>query len=158
MEIEVFISEMPRDTYQFLHAAFFVKYGAPMPRIRTAEWGKPYFDTAESGVCFSISHSGRYIVCVFDEEDIGIDIQRIKRIPQNVIRRYLHTDSTERSKQILEWTKLESYGKLLGTGIPLPDGEDYSAGRFLYTLEPDGYVVSVCLRSDRYDSVKPVSI
>lgn len=46
--------------------------------VSLAEHGKPYFSTA-SNMHFSISHSGRYWTCLFDHENVGLDIEDFSR-------------------------------------------------------------------------------
>ena len=158
MDIEVFLSKTPRNTFEFLQSAFSAKYHAPMPRVCVSASGKPFFEETFRPICFNVSHSGQYIVCAFDDEEIGIDIQKIRRVPKNVASRYLLTDSEEPSKQILEWTKLESYGKMLGTSIPLADGDDYRRGHFLSVFQISGYILTICLQTDKFHGIEIVYI
>ena len=44
------------------------------PRAR-GEHGKPFF-TLQPKIHYNISHSGKYVVCVFAGEEVGIDIQK----------------------------------------------------------------------------------
>ena len=118
-------------------------------------YGKPYF-LDKSMPRFNISHSGKYIVCAFCDQEIGIDIQMIKRVPDSVSKRYLHTDSKDHNTIILEWTKFESYGKMLGCGIL--SELNYDEGQFLHYFDLEGYIITVCYNSGNIQALKPVFI
>lgn len=140
---------------EILREAYQMQYGVPMPTVGIArsERGKPFF-VDEQMPYFSISHSGAYIACVFAEEEIGLDLQKLRRVPDGVMKRYLRVAGADVRQQTLEWTKFESYGKLLGSGIPLPGGIDYTDGYFLSSDEVDGYLITVCLRRPTYCAIQ----
>lgn len=117
--------------------------------------GKPYFKKLNMPY-FNISHSGDYVACVFDENEVGLDIQKIRRIPDKVVKLYLHTKSENPVQQTMEWTKFESYGKLKGTGIPPED--DYVQGVFKSSAEQDGYIVTVCTKNENDQAIELVYI
>ena len=96
------------------------------------------------------------MACVFDKDEVGLDIQKIRRIPEKVVKIYLHTESEDLVQQILEWTKLESYGKMKGTGIPPAD--DYVQGVFKSSAEQDGYIVTVCTKNENNQAIELVYI
>lgn len=120
--------------------------------------GKPYSNTR---VCFSISHSGEYAVCAVDEKDIGIDIERVRSVNMESVRKFAtesesvyifgHTpskaDFKSTDKKILErffevWTKKEAYGKMCGVGL------DYdrinTEVKNAYIERMGEYVIAVC--------------
>ena len=113
--------------------------------IYKTELGKPFFKDKDLPL-FSVSHSGEYIVCVFDDDIIGVDIQKIKLIPNGVAKRYLKTDSQEPVQKTIEWTKFESYGKMIGTGVPYE--EDYSKGHFLLSKKIQNYILTICTKKE----------
>lgn len=43
-------------------------------KVETTKHGKPFFPKAKN-IHFNISHSGRYWVCLFDKENVGVDIE-----------------------------------------------------------------------------------
>ncbi|MBU3102831.1 4'-phosphopantetheinyl transferase family protein [Clostridium gasigenes] len=91
------------------------------------EFGKPYLKT-HCKFQFNISHSGDFVVCVIDDNPIGIDIEEIKEIEYKEISKNLFTLSefeyivknnskTSLSKFYDIWTLKESYIKCLGEGL-----------------------------------------
>ena len=44
--------------------------------VKVDKFGKPYFE--DTDIHFNISHSGCYVIAAVSDEDIGIDIQKIK--------------------------------------------------------------------------------
>lgn len=56
----------------------------------------------------------------------------------------------------LEWTKFESYGKMIGCGIP--SELNYDEGRFLYFFGLKGYIITACYNSETAQELKPVYI
>ena len=142
--MKVFVgNNLKYNTHSFLIESFknqFKKNVCESDIDRT-DLGKPFFKD-KTLPFFSLSHSGKYIVCVFDQNNIGIDIQRIRRMPNNLVKRYLKTNSSDLIKRIIEWTRFESYGKRIGVGLPFE--EDYSKGYFLTTKEIKDYIITVC--------------
>lgn len=144
-------------SFELLQKAYRIRYGemiSPDDILRNQS-GKPYFKNPDMP-CFNISHSGDYVACVFDEDEVGLDIQKIRRIPEKVVKIYLHTKSEDPVQQTMEWTKFESYGKLKGTGIPLED--DYAQGVFKLSAEQDGYIVTVCTKNENNQAIELVYI
>jgi len=144
-------------SFELLQKAYWIRYSETVSEesiVRNSN-GKPYFKSLTMPF-FSISHSGDYLACVFDEDEVGLDIQKIRRIPQIVIRKYLHTVSTDPVQQIFEWTKIESYGKMNGSGIPTED--DYDQGVFVSTSELDGYAITICTKSEKNQAIELVYI
>lgn len=134
----VYISQKSNfpDSAAFVSAAFSRAFGKPAPEILRTEKGKPYF---ESGPHFSVSHTGDVIVCVFSEDPVGVDCERVRPIDMRVMRRFLSSDESDPKAQTALWTRYESCGKRRGTGIPLTSPPD---GGFA-TLEKDGLVITV---------------
>lgn len=98
----------------------------------TVDWnkfGKPYWVNGEDSF-FNISHSGQWVVCGFDKNEIGIDIEKIVNLDVELIAEQL-ADSEykyimqktgfERTKRLMSiWTLKESYIKYLGQGLSVP--------------------------------------
>lgn len=100
-----------------------------------AEHGKPY--AKGLNVEFNISHSADMVVCVVDDNPVGVDIEKIRPVDLNTAKRifskdeiryifecipdiedynhYLNYAVLQRFFEI--WTKKEAYGKLVGIGI-----------------------------------------
>ena len=144
-------------SFALLQKAYNLQYGKKIEidAIKRTERGKLFF-TDQKMPCFNISHYGEYIICVFDDQEIGIDIQKIRAIPEKVINRFLKTNSSEAIEQILEWTKFESFGKMNGVGIPYSSG--YDSGIFLITSELTGYIITVCTNNENDKAMELVYI
>lgn len=97
--------------------------------IGYADYGKPFF-IVPSKLCFNISHSGQWVVCILDDYPVGIDIERIQPIDFIIAE---HFFSFTEWKQLLLvesqyqlsrfydiWTLKESYVKAIGTGFNIP--------------------------------------
>ncbi len=93
--------------------------------IEYAENGKGYINGCEN-VFYNISHSGSYSVCALSDREIGVDIQEIRDINENVARRFFSLKdndfinfelSDKRDRFIKVWTVKESFAKLTGRGI-----------------------------------------
>lgn len=84
--------------------------------------GKPYL---KNGAHFNISHSGKYVIAAFGDDEIGIDIEIIDEIDTYALSQYFHQDEKEYvSSSINEkeaffriWTRKEAYLKARGIGI-----------------------------------------
>lgn len=70
---------------------------------------------------FNISYSGDYVVIVFNEHEVGIDIEKINQISKSELEHYASFSERKIFTNKLEYTKLwclkESYLKYLGCGI-----------------------------------------
>lgn len=58
--------------------------------IFTSENGKPYIKNLP--VFFNISHSDDYVVCAVSDEEIGIDIEKIRYIKPSVAKKFFNAD------------------------------------------------------------------
>lgn len=88
------------------------------------EKGKPYLDG--SPLHFNLSHSGNFVACAIDESPIGIDIEVIRPVRQELCKKVCAQDecayvfpngefSSERF--LLLWTAKEALMKQIGIGI-----------------------------------------
>jgi len=95
--------------------------------------GKPYCKPFKS--ChFNISHSVEWVVCAFDKDPVGIDIQKIVNIPRDrmdmIVLRFFHKyeqiqyfNLKEKEKEnffFKQWALKESYIKFIGKGLRIP--------------------------------------
>ncbi len=86
--------------------------------------GQPYYLNSPN-VYISLSHSGDYAAAVVSDKPIGIDIQVLKSVNENLVKRVCVCDEldyvkTSRSKEFFKlWTVKEAYSKC--TGIKLQD-------------------------------------
>jgi 4'-phosphopantetheinyl transferase len=95
--------------------------------------GKPCYRGTGS-FHFSISHSGEWVVCAFDDRPVGVDIQKIISLPGKsmdmIVSRFFHEDeqiqyldlNEEMKKDFFftQWALKESYMKLSGKGLQAP--------------------------------------
>lgn len=122
-----------------------------------AEHGKPY--AKDLNVEFNISHSADIVVCVVDDNPVGVDIEKIRSVDLNTAKRifkeeeiqyifgcapdvedYNHYISDAVLQRFFEiWTKKEAYGKFLGVGIFAESNTDAA----LATSTENGYCISI---------------
>ena len=89
------------------------------------EHGKPFF-TLEPSIRYNISHSGRYVMCIFSGQEVGIDVQEHRHVnmplmlermvPQEMIPEILHGQDPERAF-FTQWVLREAYIKWTGEGL-----------------------------------------
>lgn len=89
------------------------------------EEGKPYFDD-KNKTFFNISHSEDWCFVAFSNSEVGIDVQKIKKLNGNVAQRffnekdneYINEDEALSLERTIEvWCIKESYVKMLGIGL-----------------------------------------
>ncbi len=112
------------------------------------EHGKPYI---EGGPFFSISHCKEAIAVALDDQPIGIDIEAIRNVDQDLI---LRTMNEEEQKQIHSnrdftrlWTQKEAIVKAQGVGIvsfeQLQGIRSQESGVRIQTVEKEKYIYSI---------------
>ena len=82
--------------------------------------GKPFAENLP--VFFSISHSGDFVVCAVSDNEIGIDIEKIRPINLKAAEKFATKKETDyinsASNGFFEiWTLKEAYFKCIGTGL-----------------------------------------
>ncbi len=134
---------------ELLRYAAKMEYGidtSRYPEKRTPS-GKPYLDGVP--FCFNLSHSGDYVVCALSDTAVGVDIEKIVPISLKVMRRFFSPGVLLPSEQMRLWTRYESYGKMVGSGIPYPKGSEelcfYKEYRAI-----DRYMITVCSQVDGF--------
>lgn len=93
------------------------------------KYGKPFLK-GNSRLHFNVSHSGDWVVCVIDDEPVGIDIEKIRPIEFESLEQFF---SDEEYKMLIAknpekrqlfffdlWTLKESYIKAVGKGLSIP--------------------------------------
>jgi len=105
---------------QYLHS--------PLQEINLVfgEKGKPHISNL-SDVHFNISHSGHYVVCAVAPKEIGIDVERIRRVNLRIAERFFSPSEISDLMALGEearmhyfitlWTIKESYLKAIGRGL-----------------------------------------
>ena len=133
-------------------------YGKDLETMEQAfgEHGKPFLKS-EPGIHYNISHSGKYAVCVFAPEEVGIDVQEHrqvnyrrlleKMVPDSMISQIMEYPHPEKAFYT-QWVLREAYIKWTGQGlsqnlkeIPMDRGES-----MLLTLD-EGYSGAVWTES-----------
>lgn len=124
-----------------------------------SEHGKPF--AANCDVNFNISHSGDFVVCAVSENEIGIDIEKIRPVNSRAAERFACVEELEyiasHENCFFEiWTLKEAYFKCIGTGLGADiknvsfdikeSGITCSENGFdcSFISIADGYICSVC--------------
>ncbi len=94
--------------------------------LSSNKYGKP-LSTDPEDFFFNISHSGRFVVIVAGDSEVGIDIEEIRADKNEDVvdcfaekeKRYVYIDDLTKRKMrfIKMWTMKESFVKYLGTGL-----------------------------------------
>ncbi|KAF0204660.1 MAG: phosphopantetheine-protein [Bacteroidetes bacterium] len=142
--------------------------GKPLPEIpfTTGEKGKPVPDGFE-GIHLNISHSGRWVAVALSPMQVGVDVEKMRKVPEGVAHRFFSEDeknwldgatSEDEKSDIFFtlWTLKESFLKAIGTGLTknlnsftvINSGE----GRFLLKndIEAEGYYLKTFPFQDGY--------
>ena len=93
--------------------------------IEYGQHGKPYLPNSDFH--FNLSHSGNHVVCVYSDEPVGVDLQRVKEdLPKHTKKilsddETLYLNSLEAHEQIVDfyrlWSRKESLIKWDGRGL-----------------------------------------
>lgn len=129
---------------------------------------------------FNISHSGKWVVVVIDDEIVGIDIEEIKEMEYlDIAKRFFHQNEynwllIKNGKEKAEgffklWTAKESYVKMQGKGLTIPldsfslvvdlygdiymkDTYDHNLkGYFKTSIIDKNYVLTTCSKKEEYN-------
>ncbi len=139
------------------------KCGIPEEKIvfsRNA-FGKPFAENAD--VFFSISHCGDFVACAVSDNEIGIDLEKIRSIRFRAAEKFstaseLEYIGNDLTRFFRVWTLKEAFFKCKGTGLGADiksvfftfDGEDITCSEIGYELFAptfaDGYICSVCIK------------
>lgn len=90
-------------------------------------YGKPYFPDYPS-IQFNISHSGDLIVCAVNDQQVGIDVEKVKAfdlcMAKQLFTEFEYWEILAAENKSLAcydyWTMKESYVKALGKGLAIP--------------------------------------
>ncbi len=157
------------DRKRCLGAGRLIKHILKDRPLYISENGKP----VSEGICFSISHSGDYVIGAASDREIGCDIERISTGSIYVADRYFwesersyieaQTDRDKAFKQL--WTLKEAYLKMTGAGvagnlrkteIAINDGMNVFYDKKLQScrcesLVIDGYMVAICSENPDFE-------
>ena len=139
------------------------------PVYQDGEKGKPYIKNCPD-IAFNLSHSGEYVTLAYHPKsaEVGIDIQKIRKLSEGMQKRILHPkeitensfhEMSEDEKNLFQnriWAIKESYVKMTGEGLSHDFRNIYTeiekgvitdeSGRsamFFETDAPQGYVIAV---------------
>jgi len=155
------------------------KCGNDLPDIpfSTGEKGKPGPD-GYHGIHFNISHSGNWVVVALSSGSVGVDVEKMRKVPEGVAHRFfsakenklLNDASGEAEKAEIFftlWTLKESFLKAIGKGLTkslssftvvktgmenfvLADDPE-ADGYFLKTFYLcEGYKLAACATEDKF--------
>ena len=99
----------------------------PDKAFTTGEKGKPAHDGFR-GIHFNITHSGEWIAVALSSACVGVDVEKMRKIPDGVARRFfseaenewLDSAKTEAERKDIFftlWTLKESFLKAIGKGL-----------------------------------------
>lgn len=115
-------------------------------------YGKPFLN-GHSSFHFNISHTRNAIAVAFSNDEVGLDIERIKSPDFQISKRFFtssehnyilsHKNPNRAFYEI--WTKKEAYIKCIGMGLAQPLKSfavlDYESSKTMYVGE---YIISIC--------------
>lgn len=176
---KVFQSKNKEDKRRTLMAGILLRHGLEKENLCYEELlfsntpeGKPVLQT-KIPVCFNLSHSGKYAVCIISDVPVGIDIERTNRAVflkenRHFLNRMakkclsekewlLYQTSDEKAKCFTEyWTKKEAYSKYMGKGLALEfskiDTESRKEDFWSAWLEEE-YCVSIYREKRNYEEM-----
>lgn len=143
----------------------------------TGEKGKPAPE-GYRGIHFNISHSGRWVVVALSTDIVGVDVERMRKVPEGVAHRFFSeaenkmlqnaTDDGQKADIFFTlWTIKESFLKAIGKGLTkslssftvVQTGDHHfsltndpeAEGFHLRVFElSEGYKLAVCARDNQF--------
>lgn len=129
------------------------------------DYGKPYI--INSNLFFNISHSFDYVITAISDNEIGIDIEKIRKAPRNGInqfateneKKYILSSDNNIEVRVFEiYTLKEAYFKMLGEDLNrvleveffIENGNIYCSDNRVTSgiiEDIDGYVIAYCEKS-----------
>ena len=149
-----------------------VRLGRPARavRLRIEPSGRPVLVDPEARVHFSVSHSGDRVVLAFADREVGVDIERLRALPDalDLARRFfdaseataLESEPVERRSDafLALWTRKEALLKARGLGLAdgLCTSVGATAGFDVRRLGvASGYVAAVAARGSDWTVARP---
>ena len=138
----------PLCAYLILCLALRQRHGwKSLPEVALSRLGKPYFP-GYPDVHFNISHTSGAVLVGLSDQELGVDIERIRPVGQRMMARMARVSTAEAFFQ--SWVRREARAKRSGNGVgtimrsesPLQPGEAY------YELDTfPGYAAGLATRS-----------
>lgn len=167
--------ELHKTAHELLQYAVEQEYKEKVNKLtmRRFQHGKPYFaekrendEEVLSEIKFNLSHSGEMAVCILTKNEVGIDIEKMRKYNPKVANKILSDEeweilqkSEQKDKDFTKfWTLKEAYGKYTGKGLGMDfkqikfcwqeDGRigcsDEKVLLYQYEIEQE-YILSVCV-------------
>ena len=95
-----------------------LNYNIPIDHIKIEREfnGKPYFKNLD----YNLSYCKNYVIIAYSDQELGIDIEDVKDGIEKIIEKYGDKHLIYKNNNIqntIIWTNIESYLKLIGTGL-----------------------------------------
>lgn len=149
------------------------EYGMELPEVERRENGKLFF-TEENGLYFNFSHCTYGVCCAIGTGNLGADIQDIRPVSENVIRRCCSereqeqlANAADRDRLFAQlWSRKEAMGKAIGSGIAenlkelgWADGQERTQQYFCFdTMIDDQMALAVCSEEQMTDVWKEICV
>ena len=138
----------PLCAYFILRHALWEQYHwKELPPMALSSLGKPFFPDFPS-VHFNLSHTNGAVLVGLSDQQLGVDIEKIRPVSQRAMRRLANVD-TERAF-FQSWVRREAQAKRAGAGVgTIMDPETPTQkGVYFYYLDTfPGYVAGMATRS-----------
>lgn len=137
----------PLCAYMILQLALWERHRwKKLPEVALTAMGKPYFLDYPS-VHFNISHTNGAVLVGLGDQDIGVDIERIRPVSQRSMQRLAGVVTEKEFFQ--SWVRREARSKRGGSGVGtmMRSETPLQYGEFYYELDTfPGYVAGVATR------------
>ena len=143
-------------------------------KILRDEYQKPHLE--KNPFYFNISHSGQYVVCAIDDQEVGVDIEEVTNIDMIIAKQFFDINEYEYLMQLNDqplkqkeaffkiWTVKESYVKLLKKGLQIPlnsfrvdlyQNKIINQNNIYFKIyEFDNHQCSICTYQQNFDQIK----
>lgn len=120
----------------------------------------------DADIQFSLSHTEGCVAVVVGMGKCGIDVERVRRIPESIVNRLYSDEDSEMIRYIEKqgnkadifsttvWTRREAYGKMTGTGILMSDVDQKMVMQDKYMLKNAAKIISLGIQRCEGDILK----
>lgn len=118
-------------------------YNIDAYELKRTQSGKPYIEGHP--VHFNLSHSGGVVVLAVSDEAVGVDVEPMRDIRPEVIKRFLGAEISEPEERLWVWLERESYGKMTGEGFAVSEERvPHRYHHYDITSEGRKYYICIC--------------